>query len=172
MIVGIGIVILTAAGAVYYATTQTAEAPEMVEKEGEAMMEKEERGMTAGYEGTRLAGDSAPLLDFTKADFDEALKSDKLMVLYFFANWCPICRVEFPKAQAAFDELTSDQVLGFRVNFNDNQTDADEVALARQHGIAYQHTKVFIRNGKQILKSPESWEQSRYMEEITNALAR
>jgi hypothetical protein len=56
------------------------------------------------------------------------------------------------------------------VNFNDNQTDADEQALAREHGIAYQHTKVFIKNGQQILKSPESWAQSRYVTEITNAL--
>lgn len=155
--------ILIAGGAVYYATTQTAEAPE-------AMMEKEAGEMMAGYNGARLAGDAAPLLDFTQTDFEEALASDKLIVLYFYANWCPVCRVEFPKAQAAFDELTSDQVIGFRVNFNDNQTDDDEVALAREHGIAYQHTKVFIRNGEQVLKSPESWEEGRYTEEITNAL--
>lgn len=54
---------------------------------------------------------------------------------------------------------------------NDSDTDADEVALAREHGIAYQHTKVFLKNGKQILKSPETWGRDRYLAEITQAAA-
>lgn len=124
---------------------------------------------TVTYSGAVLAGSSSPLLDFNQADFDAALRSNKLVVLYFYANWCPICREEFPKMQGAFNELTGDNVVGFRVNFNDNETDDDEVALARKHGIAYQHTKVILKNGQQVLKSPETWEQSRYLTEIANA---
>lgn len=123
------------------------------------------------YTGQLLAGTSAPLLDFNQADFAAAQASGKLIVLYFYADWCPICRAEFPKTQAAFDQLTTDQVVGFRVNFNDNSTDDDEVALAREHGVAYQHTKVFVQNDTQLLKSPETWETSRYLAEINNALA-
>lgn len=124
----------------------------------------------ASYQGARLAGTSAPLLDFTAADYQSALKSDQLIVLYFYADWCPICRAEFPKMQAAFNELSGDQVIGFRVNFNDDETDDAEIQLARQYGVAYQHTKVLVRNNQQILKSPESWVQSRYLTEINNAL--
>lgn len=142
----------------------------MKKEEGD-IMEKDNKDAMVKYAGSVLAGNSAPLLDFTKADFDAAVKSDKLVVLYFYANWCPICREEFPKAEAAFNELTTDQVIGFRVNFNDNQTDSDEQALARTQGVAYQHTKVFVKNNQQVLKSPESWEQSRYVTEIKNALA-
>lgn len=199
LVVGIIIVVLAAAGAAYYVTVRGPSAPEategeaMMKKEGDAMMEKDAKDvmmkgqgdamedaammkkepgeMMANYEGTRLGGNAAPLLDFTKADYQAALASDKLVVLYFYANWCPICAKEFPLMQAAFNELTSEQVIGFRVNFNDNQTDADEVALARQFGVAYQHTKVFVRGGQQVLKSPESWTQSRYSEEISRALA-
>ncbi len=113
-----------------------------------------------------LAGKSAPLLDFKKADYETAVKTDKLIVLYFYANWCPSCKTEFPKMQTAFNELTTDKVMGFRINYNDNETDKDEEGLAREFGVAYQHTKVFIKNGQRILKSPETWDEKRYDVEI------
>lgn len=129
---------------------------------GESMMK---------YTGAILAGKSAPLLDFVKADYDAALKSDKLVVLYFYANWCPICKNETANAlYPAFNELTTDKVIGFRVNYNDNQTDNDEKNLAREFGVAYQHTKVFVRNSQRTLKSPEGWDKTRYLDEISKAL--
>lgn len=147
----------------------------IMNKASDTMMKQEatttEEAVTVKYSGNVVAGTSAPLIDFNKADFDAAISSDKLVVLYFFANWCPICAAEFPKMQSAFNELTTDQVIGFRVNFNDNQTDNDEITLARTHGIAYQHTKVVLKNGQQILKSPETWEKNRYITEITKALS-
>ncbi|MEK7556872.1 MAG: thioredoxin family protein [Patescibacteria group bacterium] len=137
-------------------------------KKDEAMMKDEVTGMMQ-HSGVMLAGKLSPLLDFTKADFEAAKASDKLVVLYFYANWCPNCAVEFPVMQSAFNELTTDQAIGFRVNYNDSDTDPDEVALAREHGIGYQHTKVFLRNGQQILKSPETWDKQRYLTEINGA---
>lgn len=131
---------------------------------------KKEDASSLQFVGTKLSGTSSPLLDFNKADYDKAVASEKLVVLYFYANWCPICRAEFPKAEAAFGKLTGDQVVGFRVNFNDDQTDDNEKALAREYGVAYQHTKVFVRNGQRILKSPEAWEEERYLQEIEKAL--
>ena len=133
-------------------------------------------GMTSGetmmkYFGVALAGKSAPLLDFTKTDYDAALKSDKLVVLYFYADWCPICKNETASAlYPAFNKLSSDKVIGFRVNYKDDQTDNDETNLAREFGVAYQHTKVFMKNGQRILKSPESWDEKRYAIEIDKAL--
>ena len=140
----------------------------MMQKDGETMMDKGETMMK--YSGAVLAGKSAPLLDFTKTDYDAAVKSDKLVVLYFYANWCPICKAEFPVMQKTFNELGTDKVIGFRVNYNDDQTDADEKALAKQFGVAYQHTKVFVKNGERILKSPEGWDDKRYDMEINKAL--
>jgi len=125
---------------------------------------------TSAYQGEVLAGSSSPLLVFNQADYDQAVGQGKLVVLYFYANWCPTCKAEFPLAQAAFDQLTSDQAVGFRVNFNDNETDDSEEALARQFGVPYQHTKVFTRGGTQVLKSPETWTRQRYITEITNRL--
>ncbi|MEK7554652.1 MAG: thioredoxin family protein [Patescibacteria group bacterium] len=123
------------------------------------------------YSGTLLAGISAPLLDFVKADYDAALNTDKLVVLYFYANWCPTCKAEVRDAlYPAFNELTRDDVIGFRINFNDDETDAIEKALAKEFGVAYQHTKVFVKNKARILKSPESWNKDRYATEIENAI--
>ena len=117
-----------------------------------------------------LAGNASKLYNFNKSQYDEALNSGKLVVLYYYANWCPICREEAPKLYEAFNELTTDKAIGFRVNYNDSATDEDEKALAREHGVAYQHTKVFIKNGQRILKSPETWEKQRYLDEIEKAL--
>src|SRR3990167_497547 len=157
-IIAIVAVVLVLGGVVFYAnrsqTTDDKMAQEkaimekeaMEQKDDETMMDKGETMMK--YSGAALAGKSAPLLDFTKADYDVAVKSDKLVVLYFYANWCPTCKAEFPIMQEAFNELNTDKAIGFRVNYNDDQTDSDEKNLARQFGIAYQHTKVFVQNGQ------------------------
>lgn len=150
----------------------------MEQKEKEAMMEKRDEGATMNknettmkHSGTVLAGKSAPLLDFTKADYDLAIKTDKLIVLYFYANWCPICKAEVSNAlYPAFNRLTTDKVVGFRVGYNDNETNTDEKNLAKEFGVAYQHTKVFVKNGQRILKSPEGWDEKRYEVEINKAL--
>ena len=175
------IVILAAIGGIFYVTSnrQASDNEGVMEQEKNNMIEKEEDTITKDdssliegeseitYKGEVIAGNKSPLLDFNKSDYDSALKTNKLIVLYFYANWCPICRVEVASSlYPAFNELTTDKVIGFRVNYNDNQTDNDEKGLAREFGVAYQHTKVFVKNGQRVLKSPESWNKNRYLEEI------
>ncbi len=153
-------------------TIMKAGADTMMKKDEGAMMKKEEGAMMAKYTGTVLAGKSAPLLDYNKADYDAAIASDKLVVLYFYANWCPICKEETKNAlYPAFNELTTDKVVGIRINYKDSDTDKDEENLARQYGIPYQHTKVLVKNGRQILKAPDGWDKARYLAEINKALA-
>ena len=145
----------------------------MMKDGSDAMMDSGAMGESTpiAFTGIMLAGSkSAPLLDFNEKDYQAALASDKLIVLYFYASWCPICKAEFPHAMEAFDSLNRNDVVGFRVHFNDNETTDAQVQLAREFGVAYQHTKVFVRNGERVLKSPEGWETSRYVAEITNAL--
>ena len=43
-------------------------------------------------------------------------------------------------------------------------------ALAKQFGVAYQHTKVFVKSSTRILKSPEGWDRERYLTEINKAI--
>jgi thiol-disulfide isomerase/thioredoxin len=170
----IGVIVLLAIGVVVYIVPNEKKSAEP-EQQNESLevsnnqdfqLEATIEGVQKEYIGTILAGDKALLLDFNLQDYQKALSSDKLVILYFYANWCPICRAEFPKMQDAFNSTTRDDVIGFRVNYNDNETDANETALAREFGIAYQHTKIFIKNGQRLLKSPETWDKNRYIEEV------
>lgn len=149
--------------AIEYSTSQEEAAQELAAN-------STQRSPQQPYSGTVLAGSSAPVIDFNAADYSVALQSDKLVVLYFYANWCPICRAEVPQMYAAFNELTTDKAIGFRVNFNDDQTDNNERNLARQFGVPYQHTKVFLKDGAVVLKSSEAWDKNRYLLEISSSL--
>ncbi len=128
---------------------------------------KNSEGMS--YAGEILAGNgSAILLDFEQSDYEKALAGDTPVFLYFYAKWCPSCRAEVPKMQAAFNDETATAVIGFRVNYKDKDTDDFEKGLASEFGIGYQHTKVALINGERVLKSPEQWDTSRYLSELNN----
>lgn len=125
---------------------------------------------TNGYFGKVIAGKSDPFLEFNKKDYDKALAKNKIIVLNFYANWCPICRAEEPAIHEGFNLLTSDQVIGFRVNYNDSDTDADEKALAKQFKITYQHTKVILKNRQEFSRFLDSWDKSAFNKEIGKAI--
>lgn len=120
----------------------------------------------SAYQGTILAGTKALVIDFTQEDYESALNSDKTILLYFYANWCPICKREVQEMYSAFNELDNENIIAFRVNYKDSDTDSNEEALARQYGISYQHTKVILKNSQQIKKSPDSWDKERYLAEL------
>jgi len=123
------------------------------------------------YSGTVLAGTATQYLDFTQQDYEKALNEKELILLNFYANWCPVCAKEQPEAFAAFNSLDNPNVIGFRVNYKDSETDDSEVKLAKKYGIAYQHTKVILKNGERVLKAPDSWDSQRYIDEITGVLS-
>ena len=136
----------------------------VVKEDTEVMME-DKKGIA--FSGTLLAGSSAPLVDFTQADYEKAINSNKLVVLYFYANWCPICKKELASGlYPAFNSLNRDDVVGFRVSYKDSDTDDAEEAVAKEFGVAYQHTKVFLKNGERVLKAPNSWDKDDYIENI------
>jgi thiol-disulfide isomerase/thioredoxin len=147
---------------------EAAEKKYAMQKE-EQMEKKENPGTKAAYMGAVLTGSVSPVLDFSQKDYDTALAAKKNIVLYFYASWCPLCKEEIPKLYAAFDSLKDPNLIAFRVNFKDSDTDANEEVLAKQFGVPYQHTKVFLKNGVRILKSPESWDTARYLKEIAAA---
>ena len=128
---------------------------------------------TSGFSpvGNVLAGSDVPFVEFNRTDYEAALAANQNVVLYFYANWCPTCKKELREAtQPAFDQLSGiDNVVGFRVNYNDNETDSFERDLARQFGVAYQHTKVLLNTeGERVSKNPQSWDTSEYIAQITS----
>lgn len=121
-----------------------------------------------GYSGRVLAGSTSVYIEFKKSDYDKALSSGKVVFLDFYANWCPICRAEEPEIHRGFDSLTENKIIGFRVNFNDSDTDNDEKQLAKDFNVPYQHTKIILKNGNEIFRSVDQWDKERFSKELKN----
>lgn len=158
-------------GVVFYVKSSNSTSSSREIKKEEVMVKKgTNTASQSDFSGKVLAGKSSPYIEFNKADYDKALAEGKIIFLDFYANWCPICRAEFPELYAGFDALTTDKVVGFRVNYNDSDTDADEKALAKQFDITYQHQKRIIKDGKVVLESADSWDKERVVREINGLL--
>lgn len=88
--------------------------------------------------------------DFNPQDFEQ--NRSKRRVLFFYANWCTTCRpvnADFLKNQ---DQIPDD-VIVFRVNYKDSDTDKSEKELAEKYKIIYQHTFVQVnQQGDEIKK--------------------
>lgn len=118
-------------------------------------------------EGNLLAGETSPFIEFNQADYDKAKKEGRNIMLYFYASWCPLCANETSNStEPAFDSLTDSRLVGFRVNFNDGDTDDFEKGLAREFKVTSQHTKVFIVDGEVTEKTSAIWKKDRYLEEF------
>lgn len=90
--------------------------------------------------------------DTTNSLIAEIKSEDTKRVLYFFANWCPTCKV----ADESFNENKAkipENIEIIKINYNDSETDEEDKKLARKYGITYQHTFVQIdENGNEITK--------------------
>lgn len=81
---------------------------------------------------------------YTNSSFD-AVKGNR-RVLYFHADWCPICRHLDKEFQSRASEIPGD-VYVFKTNYD------REVQLKQKYGVTYQHTFVLVdKNGNAIKK--------------------
>lgn len=142
-----------------------------MKKEGDAMEKKtEEEAMQKESESDAMMEKKSFYLPFTQKEFEEAKAGGKIIFLEFYANWCPICKTQEPEIEKAFSRITQENVAGFRVNYNDSDTDGDEQSLAEQLGITYQHTHViFNSEGKEIKRSLEMWNSTQVIQELSQA---
>ena len=93
---------------------------------------------------------SSRYLPYTESAYQSA--KDKRVVLYFYATWCPSCKVANAEFLASPEKIPEDTIV-LRINYNDPDTDEDEKALSRKYGITYQHTFVQLdKDGKEITK--------------------
>ena len=142
----------------------------MMEKEGtgtetpeqEAMEQK--NAMMEKTDDTKMMDNSVSsrYLPYEKTVYDNAL--GKRRVLYFYATWCPSCKVANEDFTANPDKIPEDVVV-LRVNYNDPDTNQEEKDLAKKYGITYQHTFVQVDSaGKELTK----WNGGETDELITN----
>lgn len=81
--------------------------------------------------------------DITADDFDtEVLKSDKIVLVDFFANWCGPCQ----KMSKVLEQISADRpdLKVVRVDVDDNEL------LARQFFVRSIPTVVYMKNGKEF----------------------
>jgi thiol-disulfide isomerase/thioredoxin len=114
-----------------------------------------------------LAGEITPYVVFTQSAYEKALQEKKIIFLEFYANWCPICRAQEPALFEGFTELDNNDIVGFRVNYNDDKTDDTERQLAKDFGVTYQHTHVILKDGKVISKSNDQLDKESFLKLIT-----
>lgn len=119
-----------------------------------------------GQEPGLIAGTVSKYFEWDKNRFEQAIKGRKTIYLEFSANWCNTCKAQNEHLKAGFGELNNPDIVGFKIHYKDDQTTQEMEEMARQYGIAYQHTKVILKNGKVVLKSPEAWEHTRFLDEM------
>jgi len=154
VIVGLAIV----GGTIYKVTTASIKKPEVMMKKDlpvtetpkQEVMEKKDESANSRY------------LSYSKTVFDTS--SDKRRILYFYATWCPTCKIANEDFTANPNKIPEDMVV-IRTNYNDPETDQEEKELAKKYGISYQHTFVQIdAQGKELKK----WNGGGIAELITN----
>jgi len=151
------IVLILVGGGLFIANQQSQKAEEAkMAQEKSAMAEKEamekKNGSSAGSEQDKMMKkDSASrYVEYSKAALDQAATNRR--VLYFYANWCPICKPADADFKANSSKIPADVTI-IRVNYNDTDTDQEEKELAKKYAVSYQHSFVQIDSqGKEVTK--------------------
>ncbi len=121
---------------------ETPEQEAMEKKEGEARAEKDGDKM--------VKSNSSRYVEYSKTILTQS--KDLRRVLYFYATWCPSCKVANEDFTANPNKIPEDVVV-IRTNYNDPDTDQEEKDLAKKYSITYQHTFVQVDStGKEITK--------------------
>jgi thioredoxin 1 len=103
------------------------------------------------------------VIEFTSSNFDElALKSDKLVVIDFWAEWCGPCRMVAPVIHQLAEEYEGRVVFG-KVDVDQNGD------LAAKYGIRNIPTVLFLKNGNVADKQVGAVQKAKFDEKI-NAL--
>ena len=105
------------------------------------------------------------LTEYTPKLFEAVSDAGLKRVLFFYANWCPICRPADRDFQENMSKIPDDVVV-FRVNYNDPETDETEKALANKYGVTYQHTFVQVDGEGELVTSWNGGDTDELMKNI------
>lgn len=148
------VVILLGAGAFFLSQNSS---PSTSGTNSEAMMEKDadlgdDDAMMEGDDkmekNDTMMADGGTYVEHSPGVVESA--SNTRRVLFFYANWCPTCQPSDADFRNNEADIPSD-VTVIRVNYNDDDTDDAEEALANKYNVSYQHTFVQIdSNGNEV----------------------
>ena len=123
------------------------------------------------YKGTILAGKEAPYIEFNTEDYDTATKEGKIILLYFYSLQSAPSIADQSTIYDAFNDMTNPNIIGFRVNIDDDNTSAAEVKLASDLGVDLPRVKVIMKDGKVLQTSNIKWNANDYLRQITQYLS-
>ena len=102
-------------------------------------------------------------LQITDATLDDVLKTDKLVLIDFWAEWCGPCKMIGPIIDEIGEEYQDEVVVG-KVDVDNN----DETTT--RYGIRNIPTVLFIRNGEVVDKVVGAGAKSLFTEKIDKLL--
>lgn len=97
-----------------------------------AKTKSETVGFMKGYKAADVK-----LKDMAGAEFVLSEQLGKVVVLNFWASWCPPCNEEIPFFNEAFSEVDSEDTLIVGINLIDSDTLADVKAVIAKQAIQY-----------------------------------
>ncbi len=84
--------------------------------------------------------------DYSAAAVTEAQSNGKYVLLFFYADWCPTCKVQDPIMTDLFNSLPEDSnVVAFRTDYD------TEKELKKQYSITLQHSFVLLAPNGEVL---------------------
>lgn len=88
------------------------------------------------------------IIQITSSNFDDlVLNSKKTVLVDFYADWCPSCKMLAPIIEEVASENTDENLTFVRVNVD------DESDLSSKYGIQSIPTLVLIKNGEEVDRS-------------------
>jgi len=103
-------------------------------------------------------------VEFTDANFEElALKSDKPVLVDFWAEWCGPCRMVGPIVEEIANDYDGKAVIG-KVNVDHNKE------ISAKFGIRNIPTIIFLKNGELVDKSVGAVPKNVLTDKIDNLL--
>jgi hypothetical protein len=119
------------------------------------------------YNGKILAGDKAPYIEFNTKDYEKASKNGKVILLYFYSDYSYISKTEEIKIIKAFNDMTNNQMIGFKLHFEDINTTQEEKQIASLYEIKESRTKLILKNGKVMQKNSATWDIGTYATQMS-----
>lgn len=102
-------------------------------------------------------------LEITDSTFEEILKSDKPVVIDFWAEWCGPCRMVGPIVDELAGEYADKVIIG-KVDVDNND------AITSKFGIRNIPTILFFKNGEVVDKQVGAAQKSALVEKINKLL--
>lgn len=101
--------------------------------------------------------------ELTKANFNETIMSEKIVLVDFWASWCGPCRMVAPVIDQIAEEYKGKVTVG-KVNVDDEGT------LAAEYAVVSIPTVILFKDGKQAEKMVGAHSFDDYADMIDKAL--